>query len=61
MPSARHNRTIAPSKGKVFRVIDTSYDSPLDILETGMEEMLQNQQNYVILSRSAVVLISRNV
>ncbi|HPO01719.1 MAG TPA: glycogen debranching protein GlgX [Treponemataceae bacterium] len=55
--------TIAPPlEGKKwFRVIDTSYDSPLDILETGMEEMLQNQQKYVILSRSAVVLISRNV
>lgn len=55
--------TIAPPvPGKSwFRVIDTSYDSPRDILEPGMEELLENQGKYVILSRSGVVLMSRSV
>ena len=44
---------------KWFRAIDTSYDSPHEILEEGKEELLANQKKYVILSRSSVVLISR--
>jgi len=46
---------------KWFRVIDTSFDSPQDVLEAGTEEMLPNQEKYVILSRSSVVLIARLV
>ncbi len=51
-----------PPKGKKwFRVIDTSYASPRDILEPGSEELLGNQGKYVILARSSVVFISRIV
>ncbi|HNY20963.1 MAG TPA: glycogen debranching enzyme, partial [Treponemataceae bacterium] len=46
---------------KWFRVIDTSFDSPQDVLEAGTEEMLPNQEKYVILARSSVVLIARLV
>ena len=46
---------------KWYRVIDISYDSPLDVLETGKEELLRNQQKYVVLSRSSVVLMARLV
>ena len=44
---------------KWYRVVDTSYDSPGDILEGGKEELLLNQAKYVILSRTSVVLIAR--
>lgn len=49
----------APKGKKWFRVIDTSYDSPYDILEPGCESLIQNQGKYVILARSSVVLMSR--
>jgi glycogen operon protein len=52
--------TLCPTpKGKKwFRVIDTSWDSPGDILEPGKQKLLENQQKYVVLSRTGVVLIS---
>jgi len=50
-----------PAGKKWFRVIDTSYASPRDILEPGSEELLRNQTKYVILARSSVVFISRIV
>jgi glycogen operon protein len=55
--------TLCPplSGKKWFRIIDTSCDSPHDILEPGSEEMLENQEKYVILSRSSVVLMARIV
>jgi len=46
---------------KWYRAIDTSYDSPNDILECGRETLLPNQSKYVILSRSSVVLVARMV
>lgn len=48
-----------PPGKKWFRAIDTSYDAPDDIRDAGNEVVLQNQEKYVILSRSSVVLISR--
>lgn len=52
----------APPAGKAwFRAIDTSRSSPEDILESGNEQLLENQEKYVILARSSVVLISRIV
>lgn len=50
-----------PSGKKWFRCIDTSYDSPLDILAVDAEELLPDQGKYVILARSGVVLISKIV
>lgn len=51
-----------PPEGSVWhRVIDTSYDSPNDILENKFAEKLQDQKKYVILSRSSVVLISKSM
>ncbi len=55
-------RLCPPPKGtRWFRAVDTSYDSPLEILEDGSEDVLFDQKKYVILARSSVVLISRNV
>ncbi len=49
----------APPRGKKwYRVIDTSFDSPQDILESGQEELLYSQEKYVIPARSSVVLMS---
>lgn len=50
-----------PQGKKWFRAIDTSRETPDDILAQGNEELLENQEKYVILSRSSVVLISRIV
>ncbi len=51
-----------PSAGKVWlRAIDTSRDSPDDILEPGSEEALPGRDKFVALARSAIVLISRMV
>lgn len=48
-----------PPAGKRWvRVIDTSRPSPADFLETGQEEELENPLKYVVISRSAVVLMS---
>ncbi len=51
-----------PAPGKVWlRAIDTSRESPDDILESGKEEALPGQDKFVALSRSAIVLIARMV
>ncbi|MCR4953214.1 MAG: glycogen debranching protein GlgX [Treponema sp.] len=44
---------------KWYRVADTSFDSPDDILENGKEELLREQRRYVLLSGSSVILISK--
>lgn len=49
-----------PSAGKKwYRFLDTSIENSDCILESGREELLKNQEKYVILSGSAVVLISK--
>lgn len=42
-----------------YRVADTSYDSPEDILESGKEEALPDQLRYVLISGSSVILMSK--
>ena len=44
---------------KWYRVADTSFDSPEDILEIGQEELLPAQRRYVLVSGSSVVLMSK--
>lgn len=44
---------------KWYRVADTSFDSPEDILESGQEELLPAQRRYVLVSGSSVVLMSK--
>lgn len=44
---------------KWYRVADTSYDSPEDILETGNEELLNEQHRYVLFAGSSVLLMSK--
>lgn len=49
-----------PPGGKEWlRVIDTSRDSPEDILEPGREERFPGKDKYVVLAQSVVVLISK--
>ncbi len=51
-----------PAAGKVWlRAIDTSRESPDDILEPGKEEALPGGDKFVALARSAIVLIARMV
>lgn len=42
-----------------YRVADTSFDSPDDILENGKEELLEEQRRYVLISGSSIILISK--
>ena len=49
----------APRNKKWYRAVDTSYPSPVDILESGKEEYLKNQNVYVVPSKSVAVLISK--
>ena len=44
---------------KWYRVADTSFDAPEDILESGKEESLQGQLRYVLISGSTVILMSK--
>lgn len=44
---------------KWYRVVDTSFESPLDILESGKEEFLEEQRRYVLISNATVVLIGK--
>ena len=44
---------------KWYRVVDTSFDSPDDILEIGKEEVLSEQRRYVLFSGASVVLMSK--
>lgn len=58
-----HDATItipAPTIGrKWYRVVDTAIENDGCILSPGNEELLRNQEKYVILSSSAVVFISK--
>lgn len=51
----------APIGSKWHRVVDTSRDSPFDVLEEDAEELLQDQRKYVILARSSVILMSKRL
>ena len=53
--------TLPPLTGskKWYRIADTSFESPEDILESGKEELLNEQKRYVLISGSSVILISK--
>lgn len=44
---------------KWYRVADTSFESPEDIVENGKEESLSDQRRYVLISGSSVILTSK--
>ena len=44
---------------KWYRVADTSFDSPDDILENGNEENLNEQKRYVLVSGASVIFMSK--
>jgi glycogen operon protein len=48
-----------PPKKKWYRVVDTGYSSPNDILSSGSEEPLDSQSSYSVKARSIVILISK--
>lgn len=50
--------TLAENK-KWYRVVDTSFESPEDILENGKEEALAEQRRYVLVSGACVILMSK--
>jgi glycogen operon protein len=43
-----------------FRAVDTSLNSPGDILPAGSEEVLPNQHKYTVKARSMAILVSKN-
>ncbi|MCQ2590077.1 MAG: glycogen debranching protein GlgX [Treponema sp.] len=45
---------------KWYRVADTDFESPKDILESGKEELLTEQRRYVLVSGSSVLLVSKS-
>jgi len=49
----------APPKKKWYRVVDTGYNTPNDILLPGEEEELASQNSYSVKARSLVILISK--
>jgi glycogen operon protein len=49
----------APPKKKWYRVVDTGYNTPNDILFPGEEEDLAAQNSYSVKARSLVILISK--
>jgi len=50
----------APGDGKKwYRVVDTSFNSPDDVVEVGNEELLQEQHRYVLVSGASIVLMSK--
>ncbi|MBQ9495231.1 MAG: glycogen debranching protein GlgX [Treponema sp.] len=49
----------SPAGGKWYRIADTSIDGGDDIREPGNEELLHEQQRYVLLSDSLVLLMSK--
>ena len=53
--------TLPPLTGskKWYRIADTSFESPEDILESGKEELLNEQKRYVLISGSSVILLSK--
>ena len=44
---------------KWYRVADTAFESPEDILEKGNEELLTEQKRYVLISGATVILMSK--
>nr|VFJ43410.1 MAG: glycogen operon protein [Candidatus Kentron sp. DK]VFJ52884.1 MAG: glycogen operon protein [Candidatus Kentron sp. DK] len=42
-----------------YRIIDTAFDSPQDIVDSGQEERLDDQKRYWVQPRSMVVLIEK--
>ena len=44
---------------KWYRVADTSFTAPEDILENGKEELLAEQRRYVLIAGSSIILISK--
>ena len=44
---------------KWYRIADTSFESPEDILESGKEELLGEQRRYVLISGSSIILMSQ--
>lgn len=44
---------------KWYRILDTSYESPDDILEKDKEELLLEQRRYVLIAGATVVLMSK--
>ena len=48
-----------PGGKKWYRIVDTSMDGPDDICEDGKEELLVEQQRYVLLTDSLVLLMSK--
>lgn len=48
-----------PPKKKWYRVVDTGYNTPNDILLPGEEEELASQNSYSVKARSLVILISK--
>lgn len=44
---------------KWYRIVDTSFESPNDILENQKEELLKEQKRYVLVSTSSIVLIGK--
>ncbi|MBP5519591.1 MAG: glycogen debranching protein GlgX [Treponema sp.] len=48
-----------PGNKKWYRVADTAFESPEDIVEKGKEELLAEQKRYVLISGATVILISK--
>lgn len=48
-----------PGNKKWYRVCDTSFESPDDILEINKEELLEEQRRYVLISGSSIILMSK--
>ena len=44
-----------------FRAVDTSLNSPEDILSPGSEKLLASQQKYTVKARSTVILLSKEL
>ena len=44
---------------KWYRVADTSFESPEDILDKGKEELLTEQRRYVLISGASIILMSK--
>ncbi len=44
---------------KWHRVVDTSFDSPDDIVDKGKEELLTEQRRYVLISGASIILMSK--
>ncbi len=48
-----------PGNKKWYRIADTSFESPEDILEKNKEELLTEQRRYVLISGAAIILMSK--